>query len=216
MILEESSVSTNYDLSVGENIKESMVSANKRTDNAVFRKVNFVESSNEYHSNRDIQLQGEGDESTSTWYSDAEYDNFRRTRRSQLKQISKEAMNDSFSDLFEAVYDKAQEVADGEGDVADIFSSDQMQQLSHIFKRTEHLDLIGLERYVTPFGKLEAINRKKSMHYVVEDIQDEVDHELWTVDEMGDELRESCANLSQTDCIVARIMAKAKAKASTL
>lgn len=209
--------STKSTVTVEAAVKEFVETAEKPSR----RRVQFGgDDFNTFYSNRHISLDdsvdNEENEQSSTWFSEEDYSGFRKDRRHQLREISRAATNSSFSDLFEAVYEKAQEAADeGSADAADIFSSEQMIQLSDVFNRTEHLDLVGLERYVTPFAKLEAANRQKSLHFRVADIQDEHDVELWTKDEVQEELSEACHEVTQTDKIVAQVIAKARARADS-
>mmetsp|Transcript_16759 Transcript_16759/g.21859 ORF Transcript_16759/g.21859 Transcript_16759/m.21859 type:complete len:216 (+) Transcript_16759:257-904(+) len=176
------------------------------------RKVRFNECRNEYFANSQITVEDDNECSTTTWYAPADYQKFgSNARHIVLDALEvKDGRSSLFVSTLEHIYDQVCQLDYILEDVHEILSSELEQQTNKLFL-DNNTDLIGLEICVASAIEKSCQQRRGHIQDAVCDIQSEFDHGLWEVDEVDEELRNSCLNFSQPACLFAQLLAKGQA-----
>eukprot|EP00522_Entomoneis_paludosa_P016696 CAMPEP_0172456132 /NCGR_PEP_ID=MMETSP1065-20121228/14216_1 /TAXON_ID=265537 /ORGANISM="Amphiprora paludosa, Strain CCMP125" /LENGTH=207 /DNA_ID=CAMNT_0013208821 /DNA_START=18 /DNA_END=641 /DNA_ORIENTATION=+ len=170
------------------------------------RKVQFNECRNEYFASSTRVAE----DCHQTWFTAQDYQEFRATAR----QAVLDHEQNSFCTILEQVFESVRSVDFVVEEEASTLLTPQLQeQLSQLFKSQEALELIGLESYVAASVKQHTCLRREQIQDVVYDIQSEYLQGLWSMEELEEELMESCLNYSQAACLFAQLLAQAQASA---
>mmetsp|Transcript_16758 Transcript_16758/g.21858 ORF Transcript_16758/g.21858 Transcript_16758/m.21858 type:complete len:214 (+) Transcript_16758:257-898(+) len=194
-------------------IKTSLsVAQPKKSPVKAQRKVRFNECRHQYFADSRISVEDDDEGSTTTWYASTDYGQFRSNAQDVI--LGALALKDSrsFVSTIEHVYDQVCQLDYILEDVHEILSSELEQQTNQLFL-DNNMDLIGLENYVATAIKKSCQQKREHIQDAVHDIQSEFEQGLWGVDEVDEELRDSCLKFSQPTCLFAQLLAKGQASA---
>jgi hypothetical protein len=171
------------------------------------RKVRFNGCRNQHFADSQISVEGDDEDSTTTWYASADYGQFRSNAHGVVMAALALKDGRSFVKTIKHVYDQVCKLDYVLEDAYEMMNSELEQQIKQLFL-DNNIDLIGLECYVSSAIKKKYQQRREKIQDAVYDVQSEFEQGLWEVDEVDEELRDSCLNFSQSACLFAQLVAK--------
>jgi hypothetical protein len=167
------------------------------------RSVCFNESCNKSYEN----TQRCAEDCVETWYTVEDYSAF----RSDMRQLERKVLNgnddgqDLFSTNLQQIYEAACEVDFDSDNATGTLTLEEEDQLTRVF--INNMNLIGLEYYAVGSINKDTREQRKFIQYIVCYIQHENDI---LEDDVAEELRESCRNITRAARLFAQHLAQAQ------
>lgn len=172
----------------------------------VKKRVRFDENSNWKVDN----FRQSAEDCRETWYSPWDYLSFRASTHEMLQSAraaGDENGGETFSRLLVTIYGACAHVNFVLEDATGIVDGLE-EELVDLYQGQCHW--IGLESLLARVLKHDSRRRRCAIRNTVLEIQNEYRRGLWSPDNVGQELWESCRNYSQTSCLFAQLVARAQ------